>query len=111
MTENYVPRSAERRPLGIMVKGRVKSRVVYVDMIDISEMGCKIRGTRGFTDVGDVVSMKVGDINAPLGSVVWVKDRIAGVQFDGKIHEAVLDHMFANLDPETQLQKQRLHRL
>ena len=43
-----LPRSSQRRPLSLMVKSRVQSRVVYVDMIDISEGGCKIRATRGF---------------------------------------------------------------
>lgn len=76
-----------------MVKGRVQSRVVYVDLIDISEGGCKLRGTRGFATVGDRVTMKVGNVNAPLGTVAWIEERMAGVAFEGEMHPAVLDHL------------------
>ncbi|MEO0642353.1 MAG: PilZ domain-containing protein [Pseudomonadota bacterium] len=90
-----ITRSSQRRPLSLLVKGRVESRAVFVDLIDISEGGCKICGTRGFAQVGDRVVMKVGGINAPLGTIAWVQDRIAGVAFEGQMHSAVLDHLCA----------------
>lgn len=93
MSKEYDNRSAPRRALRLMVKSRVQSRVVYVDMIDISEGGCKIKGTLGFGDVGDRVTMKVSGVHAPVGHIAWVEGRIAGVSFDGEIHEAVLDHL------------------
>lgn len=96
MNLHEISRSAERRPVSLMIKSRVQSRVVFVDMIDISEGGCKIKGTRGFAQVGDRVTMKVGGVNAPLGTVAWVEDRIAGVAFEGEMHSAVLDHLCAN---------------
>ena len=86
-------RSSQRRPLSLLVKSRVQSRVVFVDLIDISEGGCKIRGSRGFAQVGDRVTMKLGDINAPLGIIAWVEDQIAGVAFEGEMHAAVLDYL------------------
>lgn len=107
MSKEYDNRSATRRSLRLMVKSRVKSRVIYVDMIDISEGGCKIRGSRGFADVGDRVTMKISGVYAPIGQVAWIEDRIAGVSFDGEMHEAVLDHLCnaqgpdLALDPET----------
>lgn len=76
-----------------MVKSRVQSRVVFVDMIDISEGGCKIKGSSGFAQVGDRVVMKVGGINAPLGTVAWVEGKVAGVAFEGEMHSAVLDYL------------------
>ena len=76
-----------------MVKSRVESRAIHADMIDISEGGCKIRGTYGFVSVGDRVTMKVANMHAPVGHVAWVEGRLAGVVFEGKIHEAVLDHL------------------
>ena len=94
-----------------MVKSRVQSRVVYVDMIDISEGGCKIKATSGFANVGDRVTMKVGNINAPLGKIAWVEDRYAGVRFEGEMHEAVLDHLCEANGALISPQKQRLHRL
>lgn len=84
-----------------MVKSRVESRPIYVDMIDISEGGCKIRGSQGFASIGDRVTMKVADMHAPVGRIAWVEGRYAGVEFEqGKIHEAVLDHLAAMQTPD-----------
>lgn len=93
MNMHSIPRAAERRSLSLMVKGRVKSRVVYCDLVDISEGGCKLRGSNGFAHVGDRVTMKVDGVNAPLGMVAWVDGKFAGVAFEGKMHAAVIDHL------------------
>ena len=88
-------RANERRPLRLMVKSRVKSRVVPVNMVDISEGGCKIKASPGFGEIGDRVTMKVGGVYAPIGYIAWIDGRIAGITFDGEIHQAVLDHLCA----------------
>jgi hypothetical protein len=93
MNLHSIPRSSERRPLSLMVKSRVRSRVVFVDLIDISEGGCKIRGKSGFATIGDRVTMKVAGVNAPLGTIAWVEGPFAGVAFEGAMHPAVLDHL------------------
>ena len=89
-----------------MVKSRVRSRVVFVDLIDISEGGCKIRGKPGFGAIGDRVTMKVAGINAPLGTIAWIDGPLAGVAFEGSIHPAVLDHLFVQLRAQVDI----LHR-
>lgn len=94
MNLDSIPRTSERRPFNLTVKGRVRSRVVFVDLLDISEGGCKIRGKSGFADIGDRVTMKVAGINAPLGTVAWVDGAMAGVAFEGAMHPAVLDYLF-----------------
>lgn len=76
-----------------MVKSRVRSRVVFVDMIDISEGGCKIKARAGFADIGDRVVMKVNGINAPLGTIAWVSGEFAGVSFEGEMHPAIIDYL------------------
>lgn len=107
-----IPRSAERHPLSLMVKSRVASRVVYVDLVDISEGGCKIKGSAGFAEIGDRIMMKVGKINAPLGTVAWVDGKLAGVAFEGQIHEAVLDNLRATTgDTMTPEVEQKLRRV
>lgn len=88
-----IPRAAERRSLSLMIKGRVKSRPVYCDLIDISEGGCKLRGSAGFASVGDRVTMQVEGVNAPLGRVAWVDGKFAGIAFEGQMHAAVIDHL------------------
>lgn len=94
MNLDSIPRASERRPLNLMVKGRVRSRKVFVDLIDISEGGCKIRGKAGFAEIGDLVTIKVAGVNAPLGTVAWLEGPMAGVAFEGTMHPAVLDHLF-----------------
>ena len=76
-----------------MVKSRVRSRGVFVDLLDLSEGGCKLRGKPGFAEIGDRVTMKVGGVNAPLGSVAWVEGPVAGVAFEGAMHPAVIDFL------------------
>ncbi|QFT77742.1 PilZ domain-containing protein [Erythrobacter sp. THAF29] len=93
MNMHSIPRAAERRSLHIMVKSRVKSRVVFCDLIDISEGGCKLRGSSGFANVGDRVTMKVDGVNAPLGVIAWIEGKLAGVAFEGQMHGAVIDHL------------------
>lgn len=93
MNMNSIPRTSERRPMSLMVKSRVRSRVVFVDLLDLSEGGCKLRGKPGFAEIGDRVTMKVGGINAPLGNVAWIEGPVVGVAFEGTMHPAVIDFL------------------
>ncbi len=98
MNMHSISRAAERRSLSLMIKGRVKSRPVYCDLIDISEGGCKLRGSAGFASVGDRMTMKVAGVNAPLGRVAWVDGKFAGIAFEGEMHAAVIDHLIHQQD-------------
>jgi hypothetical protein len=91
-----IPRSSERRPMRLTVKSLVRSRQIFVDLLDISEGGCKIRAKPGFAELGDRVTMKVNGINAPLGVIAWVDGGLAGVAFEGTMHPAVLDFLCEN---------------
>lgn len=93
MNLHSISRASDRRPMSLTVKSRVRSRVVFVDLLDISEGGCKIRAKPGFAGVGDRVTMKVNGINAPLGSIAWVEGGLAGVAFEGAMHPAVIDYL------------------
>jgi hypothetical protein len=93
MNLHSIPRASERRPMSLMVKSRVRSRVVFADLLDISEGGCKLRAKAGFAEVGDRVTMKLNGINAPLGCVAWVDGAFAGIAFEGTMHPAVIDFL------------------
>lgn len=95
MNLDSISRASDRRPMHLTVKSRVRSRVVFVDMLDLSEGGCKIRAKPGFAEVGDRVTMKVNGINAPLGSIAWIEGGVAGVAFEGAMHPAVIDFLIA----------------
>jgi len=86
-------RSSVRKPLDILVEGRLRARPICVELIDVSEGGCKIRGRHGFATEGEHVTLKVNGIRAPLGYVVWIDGKYAGVKFSGKMHPAIIDHL------------------
>ena len=86
-------RTSDRKPLDILVEGRVRSRPICVELLDVSAGGCKIKGKMGFTQEGDTIALKVEGIRAPLGKVVWADGNYAGIAFDGRMHEAVIDHL------------------
>ena len=92
-----------------MVKGRIQSRVIYADLIDISEGGCKLHASAGFADVGDRVTIRMNGINAPLGRVVWAEDCTVGVAFENPMHIAMLDHLCQTVENANFYEKQRMH--
>lgn len=94
MIKFEIPRISDRRPLQILVDGRVRSRQVYVDLFDLSEGGCKIKGRHGFVTEGETVNLKIAGFKTPLGTVAWVDNEYAGIAFEGRLHPAVLDHIF-----------------
>jgi hypothetical protein len=102
-----IPRASERRPMSLIVKSRVRTRVVYVDLIDLSEGGCKIRAKPGFAEIGDRVTMKLNGINAPLGWIAWVEGRLAGVAFEGAMHPSVIDYLCEREDTREVASKMR----
>lgn len=93
MNLHSIPRASQRRPLSLLVKSRVRSREVYVDLVDISEGGCKVKAKPGFAQLGDRVTMRVNGINAPLGSIVWIDGAFAGIAFEGEMHPAIVDYL------------------
>lgn len=77
----------------------MRSRTVYVEVVDVSEGGCKIKGRHGFAEPGENVSLNIGGVRTPLGKIVWVEAEHAGISFEGQMHPAIVDH----------LHKERLH--
>ena len=90
-------RASDRKHFAILVEARLRSRSVTVELVDISEGGCKLRGKLGFAQRDDYITLKINGVRAPAGKVVWVEDHFAGVAFDGSMHPAVLEHLQAQL--------------
>ncbi|NBS22709.1 MAG: PilZ domain-containing protein [Altererythrobacter sp.] len=87
-------RTSVRKPLDLLVQGRMRSRSVYVEVIDVSEGGCKIKGRHGFAEAGEAVVLKIDGVRTLLGKIVWVEDEYAGLKFEGKMHPAIVDFLY-----------------
>ena len=72
----------------------MRSRTIYVEVVDVSEGGCKIKGRHGFAETGEQVSLRINGVRTPLGTIVWVDDQHAGIAFDGQMHPAVIEHLY-----------------
>ena len=94
MEEIASSRSSERKPLDMLVKGRMRSRPLYVEVIDVSEGGCKVKGRPGFAEVGESVLLRIDGVHTPVGQFVWVEGKYAGIAFQGKMHPAIVDHLY-----------------
>ncbi len=90
---HIIPRTSERRSIHLTIHGRVKSVRFPCELIDISEGGCKIRSYSGFAQIGDRVTLRIGNVNAPLGNIAWIDGPIAGIAYDGQMHAAVIDYL------------------
>jgi hypothetical protein len=86
-------RSSDRKRLDLLVKGRSRSRPIFVEVIDVSEGGCKVKGGHGFARVGESILLRIDGVHTPVGKFVWVDGRYAGIAFEGKMHPAVVDFL------------------
>ena len=67
-----------------------------VQIDDVSEEGCRIE----FVDrpnLNERVWVKFQGLTAIEGSVAWVKDHSAGIEFDRPIHPAVFEDLISRL--------------
>lgn len=87
-------RSFDRKPLHLLVQGRMRSRTLCVEVVDVSEGGCKIKGRHGFAEEGEKVSLRIDGVRTPLGKIVWVDGQHAGIAFEGTLHPAIVDHLY-----------------
>jgi PilZ domain len=62
-------------------------------LLDISEHGCKIDLFDTSASPGQIVTIKLDNMESWTGHVRWVKERIIGVEFDRALHSAVVDHL------------------
>ena len=94
MNEIESNRAAERKPLEMLVKGRSRSRPIYVEIVDVSEGGCKVKGSARFANVGESILLRINGVHTPVGEFVWVDGSYAGVSFQGKMHPAIIDYLY-----------------
>ena len=93
------PRQSERRNLSCEVEFRRRGDVAYrVDLINLSPEGCHISAPV-MLQADDDVWLRIPNMEAIPGKVVWAKDWDVGVLFEKPFHPAVLDMVIARLTP------------
>ena len=86
-------RRSDRIPIRVEVACRVKGREGPATVYDVSVDGCMLETSPGFTSEGDTIVIKFrSELHVP-GTVIWVKERNAGVQFADRMHPATMEHL------------------
>ena len=63
---------------------------------NLSEHGCQFADLVGRIDVGDDITIRIGEIGPLEACVKWVVNREIGVEFDQPLYPSVLEHIIAN---------------
>ena len=84
-------RRAERLPLRADIDFRRAGEHRWrVDLLDFSPEGCRVEiPVRVLPD--DTIWISLPGIEAIQGRICWVKEWVAGVQFENPMHQAVFD--------------------
>lgn len=81
---------------GLITNGRYRTgKGMPMDIVlqDLSRSGCQIHDKLGHLDVGQFLTIRIGPIGPIEAHVRWLNGRMAGIQFDTPLNDAVLDHI------------------
>lgn len=93
-----IERKENRYPVSVQGRYRTGSGVPKdVDVLDISESGCRFFDRFGRLTPGSEISFRVGKIGPIIARVRWSRDQVVGVEFENPIYGPVLDHIRAEL--------------
>lgn len=96
MTQEIVPRRAERRSVELTAQCRTQSGLRDKGHItDISAEGCCVITNELFVRLGARVVIRPDGMEGLTGVVRWINGNRAGVEFDQPLYPAVLDHLVA----------------
>lgn len=86
--ENSAPEGRQNERLGVLLNARCRKTswmISRVDLADLSEGGCRIVGNAVDVTAGQEVEIRITDVPAIPGTVRWVKDGDAGIEFDSPL--------------------------
>jgi hypothetical protein len=91
------PRQNERVPLNCEVDFKRHGDARYrVELFDLSADGCCLSPPIR-VEKGDLISLRIPEMEAIHGEIAWVQGFRAGVRFDHPFHAAVFDHVVGKL--------------
>ena len=89
-------RSDTRRKVSATAVCKISSRPsTVVEVSDLSERGCQVSLRHNWLTPGDLVAIRIADLEVLSGVVRWTKGRIAGIRFDTPIYGPIVDHFAA----------------
>jgi len=89
----FIPRSARRVPVTLTARCRVCRQNYALNLLDLSEYGCKLAISPFDIRAGDRICLRPAELEGEWGDVVWVEGGAAGIRFDRTLHPAVVDHL------------------
>ncbi len=69
-----------------------------VDILDISESGCRFFDRFGRMTPGSQISLRIGTIGPVVATVRWREAQVVGVEFEYALYGPVFEHIRATLD-------------
>ncbi|QYU70957.1 PilZ domain-containing protein [Leptolyngbya sp. 15MV] len=69
-----------------------------VDIVDISETGCRFYDRFGRMVPGNQISLRIGSIGPMVATVRWRDGQLVGVEFEYALYGPVFEHIRATLD-------------
>lgn len=84
----------------VSVQGRYRTGTGVpkdVDILDLSETGCRFFDRFGRMAPGTEISLRIGPIGPVVATVRWCKQQIVGVQFENPLYGPVFEHIRAQL--------------
>lgn len=89
-------RREERYSITVMGRYRKGTGVRFdIAIRDLSEYGCQFADLVGRVQVGDEITIRIGQVGPIAAQVKWIERRQVGVQFDQPLYPSVLDHIIA----------------
>lgn len=92
-------RRKPRHAISVQGRYRTGSGVAKdVDILDLSETGCRFFDRFGRMVPGTEISLRIGPIGPVVATVRWCKQQVVGVQFETPLYGPVFEHIRAQLD-------------
>lgn len=86
-------RSEPRHPLAMPAQCRTSVLRVFLQVVDLSESGCRIAVGNTHFSPGQKLVLKPAQMESLLGEIKWCDGQFAGVQFDRKIYGPIVEHL------------------
>ncbi len=92
-------RSKPRHEISIEGRYRTGTGVPKdVDILDLSETGCRFFDRFGRMLPGTEISLRIGSIGPVVAYVRWCKNQTVGVEFEQPLYGPVFEHIRSQLD-------------